>query len=130
MEQKNAVTALAALAQESRLSVFRLLVGAGPSGTAAGAIAERLGIAPATLSFHLSQLSHAGLVVARREGRSIIYSPDIAAMKALMAFLLHDCCGGRPELCRVFDADAEEPDVCCPSAGAAPSSRSSVSTTD
>ena len=99
MEPKEAVVALAALAQESRLSVFRLLVSQGPEGLPAGQIAEQLEIPPATLSFHLKELSHAGLVESRREGRFIIYAPNIGGIRCLMGFLLEDCCQGRPELC-------------------------------
>jgi DNA-binding transcriptional ArsR family regulator len=94
METKNAVTALAALAQDSRLDVFRLLVQTGPDGLAAGEVAERLGISPATLSFHLAQLRHAGLITMRRDGRSLIYSADYSGMNALMGFLTENCCGG------------------------------------
>ncbi len=114
MEQKDAIAALAALAQDSRLAVFRLLVSQGPEGLAAGDIAQRLGVQPATLSFHLSQLSHAGLVGSRREGRSIIYSADIAAMKNLVGFLLHDCCDGHPELCGILEAEAPAAACCGP----------------
>ena len=94
METKNAVTALAALAQESRLEVFRLLVQTGPDGMAAGDVAERLEISPATLSFHLAQLRHAGLIAVRRDGRSLIYSTDYDGMNELMSFLTENCCGG------------------------------------
>lgn len=94
-----AVAALAALAQESRLEVFRLLVRQGPSGLAAGRIAERLRIPPATLSFHLSQLAGAGLVLARRNGRSIIYAADYAGMRGLMTFLYEQCCQEGSEAC-------------------------------
>jgi DNA-binding transcriptional ArsR family regulator len=94
MESKKAVGALSALAQESRLDVFRLLVQTGPDGRAAGDIAERLGISPATLSFHLAQLRHAGLISVRREGRSLIYSTDYDGMNELMSFLTENCCGG------------------------------------
>ena len=79
-------------AQESRLAVFRLLVQRGPRGLAAGQIAERLGIPAPTLSFHLAQLSHAGLVGSRREGRSIIYAADYAGMQGLMSYLSENCC--------------------------------------
>jgi DNA-binding transcriptional ArsR family regulator len=95
MELKRAVSALAALAQESRLAVFRMLVQHGPEGLAAGAIAEKMEIPPNTLSFHLSQLSHAGLVVSRREGRSILYSADYDGMQVLMSFLTENCCQGK-----------------------------------
>ncbi len=96
METTSAIRALSALAQESRLSVYRLLVTAGPEGHAAGAIAEALGIAPATLSFHLSQLANAGLVKSRQEGRFIFYSADFTAMNELVGFLTENCCGGNP----------------------------------
>ena len=85
MEAIGAVAALGALAQDSRLSVFRLLVRQGPAGMPAGHVAEALGIPPATLSFHLAQLGHAGLVRSRREGRRIIYSADYAGMQELTA---------------------------------------------
>lgn len=94
METTDAVAALAALAQDNRLDVFRLLVRAGPEGLPAGEIAGRLGIAAATLSFHLSQLRQAGLVTMKREGRSLIYSADYKGMNALMAFLTENCCAG------------------------------------
>ncbi|MBI5937382.1 MAG: helix-turn-helix transcriptional regulator [Betaproteobacteria bacterium] len=96
MEFKQTVQRLAALAQENRLTVFRLLVQAGPDGLAAGRIAEALGLAPATLSFHLKELTHAGLVQARQEGRFIFYSADFAAMNDLIATLTENCCGGEP----------------------------------
>jgi ArsR family transcriptional regulator len=99
MERSEAVTSLGALAQESRLSIFRTLVEAGPDGLPAGALAEVLRIPSPTLSFHLQQLSHAGLVEKRRSSRQLIYSVDIAAMNALIGFLTDACCGGRPELC-------------------------------
>lgn len=95
MESKDAVTALAALAQESRLAVFRLLVQAGPEGLAPGEIGERLGIPAPTLSFHLKALSHAGLIEDRRDGRYIFYSARYAQMNELLGFLTKNCCGGR-----------------------------------
>jgi DNA-binding transcriptional ArsR family regulator len=94
MDSKSAVEALAALAQESRLQVYRLLVQAGPAGIAASEIAERLGIPPNTLSFHLKTLSHTALVVARPEGRFIYYSANYEQMNALLGFLTENCCGG------------------------------------
>lgn len=97
MEIKQAVMSLTALAQESRLRVFRLLVAAGEMP--AGEIAERLALPPATLTFHLKELSHAGLVESRREGRSIIYSLRCDGMRELLEFLAKDCCQGQPELC-------------------------------
>lgn len=90
-----AVEALAALAQRSRLAIFRLLVEAGPEGLAAGAIGEKLALPPATLSFHLAQLVRAGLVASRQEGRFVIYSAGFDAMSALVAYLTENCCGGR-----------------------------------
>ena len=96
IDAKQAVIALSALAQESRLAVFRLLVRQGPSGLSAGAIAAHLDIAPATLSFHLTQLSHARLVKSRRESRSIIYTAAYEHMQALMQFLSENCCKGVP----------------------------------
>jgi DNA-binding transcriptional ArsR family regulator len=99
MEVKTAVIALTALAQESRLRVFRLLVPAGPTGLPAGEIAEELDIPAATLTFHLKELSHAGLIDSEREGRSIRYSLRVEGIQELLNYLLHDCCKGRPELC-------------------------------
>lgn len=94
MKPEAAAEALGALAQEHRLSLFRLLVQAGPPGMAAGAIAEALRIPASSLSFHLTQLHRAGLIVQRREGRSLIYSADYAAMDRLVAYLTENCCGG------------------------------------
>lgn len=99
METKSAVTALAALAQETRLSVFLLLVEAGPEGVPAGVIGEKLEVAPATLSFHLKELSHAALVTSRQEGRFIYYMADFERMAALMSFLTRNCCRGMPQEC-------------------------------
>ncbi len=95
MEMKDAVIALSALAQESRLSVFRLLVQAGPAGLAAGRISEATGIAPSSLSFHLKELAHAGLVAARQDGRFVIYSANFACTSQLVAYLMENCCGGQ-----------------------------------
>lgn len=99
LNDKQAVTALGALAQESRLQAFRLLVRHGEKGIPAGEIAEALGVPPATLSFHLSQLAQGGLIDSRRNGRSIIYFVNVCGVRALMAYLTEDCCGGRAELC-------------------------------
>jgi ArsR family transcriptional regulator len=99
MEKTNAIAALAALAQESRLDIFRLLVQAGPDGMAAGQIGERLGLPSATLSFHLSHLKHAGLVTFKREGRSLIYAAEYAAMNGLLGYLTENCCQGDPTSC-------------------------------
>lgn len=95
MDTKVVVRALAALAQDSRLEVFRLLVQAGPEGLPAGEIADRLDIPASTLSFHVKALAHAGLVESRQEGRFIFYSADFSAMNGLLAFLGENCCGGR-----------------------------------
>ncbi|QAY94631.1 transcriptional regulator [Methylovirgula ligni] len=94
METLDAVTALAALAQESRLQVFRLLVQAGPQGMQAGELAGALGAAPNTLTFHFDRLRMAGLVTVRREGRAMIYSAQFPTMNALIAYLTENCCGG------------------------------------
>jgi DNA-binding transcriptional ArsR family regulator len=96
MGKVEALAALAALAQESRLDVFRLLVQAGPEGVPAGRIGERLGLPSATLSFHLNQLRQAGLVSFRREGRSLIYTAAYDAMNGLVAYLTENCCRGGP----------------------------------
>ena len=90
-----AIEALSALAQETRLQVHRLLVEAGPAGLSAGRIGEQLGLAPATLSFHLAHLSRAGLAQSRQEGRFVIYSADFQSMDALVGYLTENCCGGR-----------------------------------
>ena len=99
MEIKAAVAVLGALAQETRLAVFRLLIQAGPQGVPAGEISESLEVAPATLSFHLKELSRAGLVTARQDGRFIYYAADFPQMAALMSFLTQNCCQGMPEEC-------------------------------
>jgi DNA-binding transcriptional ArsR family regulator len=99
MEVKDAVGALGALAQDTRLAAFRALVEAGPAGLAAGALAAKLDVPPPTLSFHLTALANAGLVTARRDGRSIVYAADFAAMTALLGFLTDQCCGGDPGAC-------------------------------
>ena len=96
METKTVVTALAALAQDSRLAVFRALVQAGPAGLAAGKISELTGIAPSSLSFHLKELSHAGLASSQQAGRFVIYSAEFGTMNDLLAFLTENCCGGNP----------------------------------
>lgn len=95
MDTTTAVRSLAALAQDSRLEVFRLLVQAGPDGLAAGEIADRLGLPASTLSFHVKALSQASLVESRQEGRYIYYSASFSAMDALIAFLGENCCNGR-----------------------------------
>jgi ArsR family transcriptional regulator len=99
MDRLDAVAAMAALAQEHRLEVYRRLVQAGPEGMAAGEIASALGIAPNTLSFHFDRLRHAGLVSVARKGRSLIYAARYETMSNLLGYLTQNCCGGRPELC-------------------------------
>ena len=94
MSSPLAIEALAALAQEHRLALFRLLVQAGAEGMAAGAIASELGVPNSSLSFHLAHLSRAGLIRQRRDGRSLIYTADYEAMNALVGFLMENCCGG------------------------------------
>jgi ArsR family transcriptional regulator len=94
MEMKQAIDALSALAQETRLQVYRLLVEAGPEGIAAGRIGEALDLPPATLSFHLAHLTRAGLAQSRQDGRFVIYSADFQNMNALVGYLTENCCGG------------------------------------
>lgn len=94
MSPDQVIPALAALAQEHRLAVFRLLVQAGPDGLASGALAETVGVSPSAMSFHLAQLAHAGLIAQRRAGRSIIYSANYGAMNALLGYLTENCCAG------------------------------------
>lgn len=111
MDMTRALAGLAALAHEGRLSVFRFLVKAGPDGMASGDIARALETAPNTMSAQLLVLSNAGLIHARREGRSIIYAADFETMGALLQFLTKDCCGGRPEICAPLAATVN---ACCP----------------
>ena len=96
VQSDHVIRALSALAQDHRLAAFRLLVEAGARGMAAGALAERLDVPPSSMSFHLAQLAHAGLVTQRRESRSIIYAADYGAMNALMGYLTENCCEGAP----------------------------------
>ena len=110
MNRKQAIAALGALAQETRLDLFRLLVTCGPEGLPAGAIAERLGVQPSSLSFHLAQLAHAGLIAQRRSSRHLIYSAEYGVMNELLAYLTENCCG-RDSLCAP---------LCDPAAGCAP----------
>jgi ArsR family transcriptional regulator len=107
MEIKDATSALAALAHEGRLGIFRLLVAAGPAGLAAGEVGRRLDLAASTLSASLTLLAHAGLVQSRRDGRSIIYSARFDRMGELMSFLAEDCCAGAPEVCGPVAAVAQ-----------------------
>jgi ArsR family transcriptional regulator len=99
MNETQALDALAALSQETRLRIVRLLVTAGPEGMPAGSIGDALGATSSRLSFHLTHLEHAGLIQSRREGRSIRYTAAYAALSGLIGFLMRDCCQGRPEVC-------------------------------
>ena len=105
MKTLDAVTALGALAQETRLEIFRLLVQAGERGLAAGSISNRLGLAPPTLSFHLGQLKHAGLATVRRKSRSLIYSAAYDTMNALLGYLTENCCQGDACECGTDNSD-------------------------
>jgi DNA-binding transcriptional ArsR family regulator len=113
MESSLAVKRLSALAQESRLAVFRLLVRAGRDGVAAGEIARRLEITPNTLSAQLNVLANAGLVTSRRDGRSILYAADYDRMGELLLYLMEDCCEGRPEVCAPLAEVASRAAACC-----------------
>jgi ArsR family transcriptional regulator len=116
MEQSQALAALGGLAQETRLQLFRLLVTCGPAGLSAGNIAERLGVIPSSLSFHLQNLVHAGLITQRRMGRLMIYAAEYGAMNALLAYLTENCCGG----------DAVCMPACDPAAAATPAPKTSA----
>lgn len=107
MKTKSVVTALSALAQETRLAIFRLLVSAGTKGMTPGKIAERLDLPAATLSFHLKELSYSGLIVSRQESRFIHYSADYKVMNKLIAFLTENCCSG--SVCEASPAELCEP---------------------
>jgi DNA-binding transcriptional ArsR family regulator len=112
MEPTTAIRRLSALAQESRLAVFRLLIQAGREGVSAGDIARSLEIPANTLSAQLSILANAGLIGSRREGRSIIYTADFDGMSELLVYLMEDCCGGRPEVCAPL-AEVASRAACC-----------------
>lgn len=99
MDQRQSLAAFAALSQETRLQIVRMLVVAGPNGMAAGAIAEKLAVSPSNVSFHLKELDHAGLISPQREARSIIYKANYEALAGLVRFLMEDCCAGHPEIC-------------------------------
>jgi DNA-binding transcriptional ArsR family regulator len=111
MDISDALASLSALAHDGRLSIFRLLVKAGAQGMAAGDIAQRLDTQPSTMSAQLLVLSNAGLVHARRNGRSIIYTADFGHMTSLLKFLTEDCCSGHPEICAPLGAIVTQ---CCP----------------
>jgi ArsR family transcriptional regulator len=117
METTDTVAALAALAQEHRLAIFRLLVQAGPRGLPAGQVAERLSLAPNTLTFHFDRLRLAGLVAVRREGRSMIYAAQFETMNALLGFLTENCCQGSPENCAPAVCQPAKPKAAKPTRG-------------
>jgi ArsR family transcriptional regulator len=100
MKPAQVVTALSALAQPTRLAIYRLLVERGPEGMAAGLVAEKLQVSPATLSFHFKTLSHAGLLEGRQAGRFVYYAANFAVMNNIVAYLTENCCGGNPEVCK------------------------------
>ncbi len=106
MKESQALFAFAALSQETRLRILRMLVIAGDAGLPAGTIAEKADVSPSNVSFHLKELERAGLLTQRRESRSIIYKADYGALNGLIRFMMEDCCGGRPEICG--------PDACRP----------------
>jgi ArsR family transcriptional regulator, arsenate/arsenite/antimonite-responsive transcriptional repressor len=117
MQTKHAVEALGALAHEHRLGIYRLLVEQGPAGLSAGAIGESIGLAPSSLTFHLQNLHRAGLIVQRRESRSLIYTVDFDAMNELVGYLTENCCAGSRESCAT---------ACQPAAVAKPGRRRKV----
>lgn len=99
MDEHQALAAFGALSQETRLRILRMLVVAGPNGMAAGAIADKADVSASNVSFHLKELERAGLVAARRDSRSMIYSAEYDAIRGIIRFLMEDCCSGRPEIC-------------------------------
>lgn len=115
MESNDALAKLAALAQETRLALFRRLVRAGPEGESAGLLAAVLGTPAPTLSFHLKELERAGLITQRREGRSLIYAANFTGMRGLLAFLMEDCCAGHPEICNLNPENKDESPACASS---------------
>ena len=111
MDQRQALASFAALSQETRLAIVQLLVRAGPDGVPAGAVADSVEVSASNVSFHLKELERAGLIEARREARSIIYSASYDTLRDVIAFLMKDCCNGHPEICTPALASA-----CCPPA--------------
>jgi len=109
MNRGQALSAFAALSQDTRLSIIRLLVKAGPDGVTAGDIADEVGVSASNLSFHLKELERSGLIAQQRESRSIIYTANYEALGGLIRFLMEDCCSGHPEIC----APAAEVAACC-----------------
>jgi ArsR family transcriptional regulator len=120
LSESHAISALAALAQPTRLAIFRLLMKHEPIGVTAGVIADTIGAPHNTLSTHLAILVRAGLLRSSREGRTIIYRSDIEGIRSVIAFLVNECCDGHPELCNLVAADAA---ACCAAAPAKASSR-------
>ena len=113
MKRQDAVAILAALAQDNRLDIFRLLVEAGPEGMPAGHIGTSLRLPPNALTFHLDRLREANLVTSRREGRSMIYAAQFEAMNSLVSYLTDHCCQGRPELCKPKVGNAARRTAAC-----------------
>ncbi|NLS07906.1 helix-turn-helix transcriptional regulator [Rhizobium sp. P32RR-XVIII] len=109
MDERQALLSFAALSQETRLAVVRTLVVAGPDGMAAGTIAEKMGVSPSNISFHLKELERSGLIAQRRESRSIVYSADYDALSGLVTFLMHECCAGHPQVLGVAEGNGD----CC-----------------
>lgn len=109
MDERQALMSFAALSQETRLSVVRTLVVAGPEGMAAGAIADKMGVSPSNISFHLKELERSGLIAQRRESRSILYSADYDALSGLVKFLMHDCCSGHSRVLGIPEGKGD----CC-----------------
>ena len=118
MDENNVIAALAALAQSTRLQTFRLLVAREPEGVAAGELARVVGVPQNTMSAHLSIMANSGLITSERQSRSIIYRADLETFRALILYLLQDCCGGNATLCAPLIADLTP---CCPLPEAAPS---------
>lgn|SRR5688572_20030014 len=109
MDERQALSAFGALSQETRLRIVRMLVVAGPDGMAAGIIADKAGVSPSNVSFHLKELERAGLITQQRESRSIVYNASFDALGGLIRFLMEDCCGGNAEIC----APALDVATCC-----------------
>lgn len=122
MHERQALTVFAALSQDTRLRMVRMLVKAGPEGLSAGALAAKAGVSASNVSFHLKELENAGLAFSRREARSIIYAADYDRLRGLIEFLMKDCCQGHPEIC--VPALAQ---VCCPPSPAKSSTAKSSS---
>jgi DNA-binding transcriptional ArsR family regulator len=106
VKRRQALSGFAALSQDTRLAIVRLLVKAGPDGIGAGEIADEVGVSASNLSFHLKELLHADLVESKRDARAIIYTANYGALRNLISFLMKDCCAGRPEICEPILSDA------------------------